>query len=142
MRLIIGSSLLESIEETARASMPEECCGVLYGEIEGEHRQVDRVEAVRNVWAGDRRRRYEIDPRTAFEAFRQARGAGVSVIGFYHSHPDGTATPSSYDVETAWPGKSYLIVAMQDDGDGPRVVGVRAWRLHAGGGEMIEEPIN
>jgi proteasome lid subunit RPN8/RPN11 len=37
------------------------------------------------------------------------------MIGFYHSHPNAPAQPSSYDLAHAtWPWLSYLIVAVHD----------------------------
>ena len=51
-----------------------------------------------------------------------ARERALEVVGFYHSHPRGSAEPSPVDRETAWPWYVYLIV--------DPVAGVaRAWRL-------------
>ena len=38
-----------------------------------------------------------------------ARAQGLSVIGFYHSHPQSAPIPSARDIEAAWPGYVYLI---------------------------------
>lgn len=136
-RLTIDPALLERIEEDAVASIPNECCGLLIGRIEGHQGIVDRVEPAANVWAGDRRRRYQIDPQAVFQAFRNARNEGLQIVGFYHSHPDGRSTPSEHDREAAWQGKSYVIVAIREG----RVAGVRSWRLEPGESEMSEESI-
>lgn len=135
--LVIGSQPLRSIERCAVASIPFECCGILIGRVDASGRQVETILSTPNVYDGDRRRRYEIDPKTAFDAFRDARRDHREVIGFYHSHPDGTTHPSSVDLRTAWPGKSYLIVAVRGD----RVVDVRSWFLPIGGDVMIRQPI-
>ena len=37
--------------------------------------------------------------------------AGLTVLGFYHSHPDHPARPSETDRRHAWPYYSYVIVA-------------------------------
>ena len=79
-----------------------------------------------------------VDPQTAFEAFRDARTCGKQVLGFYHSHPDGTSAPSAYDRETVWPCKSYLIVAVAE----AHVVGVRAWRGSGDGQGLTEETVD
>lgn len=138
MTLLIDRSLLESIEESARLSIPEECCGLLIGRRDGDVHTVERVRPARNVWAGDRRRRYEIDPQVAFDTLREARTAGSEVVGFFHSHPDGTDQPSQYDVETAWQRKSYLIVTVTRG----HVTGVRSWRLAPDGRRMVPERIH
>jgi proteasome lid subunit RPN8/RPN11 len=46
-------------------------------------------------------------------------------VGFYHSHPDHPAEPSSFDLEHAWPYYSYLIVSVRDG----RVADARSWRM-------------
>jgi len=48
------------------------------------------------------------------------------------------ARPSAFDLEHAWPGVSYLIVAV----DRSRVVDIRSWRIDAAGRDFEEEPLN
>lgn len=136
MTITIASELLDRLGRHAQAAAPEECCGILFGPSAGERRIVERIRPADNVWRGDRRKRYQIDPNTTFEALR---GVGDGpVLGFYHSHPDGSARPSKYDRESAWPGKSYVIVAVGDGG----VVAVRSWRLLEDGSAFVEERID
>ncbi len=111
---------------------------MLIGRVEGDVHVVERVQAAANVSADDRRRRYEIDPQTAFEALRRSRAGGARVVGFYHSHTDGSLEPSAHDVETAWPLKSYLIVAVAEG----EVLGVGSWRLSLDGKSMLPERID
>ena len=65
------------------------------------------------------------DPNDAFciaaTDVLQLERAGVSLCGFYHSHPRGNAQPSERDLAFAVPGFVYMIVAR----DGA----LRAWRL-------------
>lgn len=138
MALVIDPRLLRSIEEIALASIPEECCGLLLGTVDGGRHLVERIVPAANVWPGDRRCRYEMDARVSFEAFREAARTGGAVVGFYHSHPDGSERPSVHDVEAAWPDKSYLIVAVSDR----RLVSVGSWRLPHGDTAMAPEPID
>ena len=37
---------------------------------------------------------------------------GLSVVGFYHSHPDASARPSEFDRSRAWPFYSYIIISI------------------------------
>ena len=117
--------------------MPEECCGLLFGRADGSMRSIVRIHATTNIAAGDRHRRYEIDPQVVFDAIRGANVSGEQLLGFFHSHPDGSLTPSSHDVKTAWPDKSYLIVGV----DSSRIVGHRSWRVDPNGTGMQEETI-
>lgn len=85
----------------AEAAYPEEACGLLIGAADAAGTlTVGRVVAAANV-APEPRRRFEIDPRVHFAVLRRSRGGGESIIGHYHSHPDGPAEPSEHDVACA-----------------------------------------
>jgi proteasome lid subunit RPN8/RPN11 len=43
---------------------------------------------------------------------KQARGKGLDILGFYHSHPDHPARPSEFDREQALPWYSYIVVSV------------------------------
>jgi proteasome lid subunit RPN8/RPN11 len=43
----------------------------------------------------------------------EASRSGLSLLGFYHSHPDHPAYPSPYDLEHAFPFFSYVILAVE-----------------------------
>jgi proteasome lid subunit RPN8/RPN11 len=58
-------------------------------------------------------------------AHKEARGLGLDVVGYYHSHPDHPSRPSDFDRDHAWPGLSYLIVSVQKG----TVADERSWRL-------------
>jgi proteasome lid subunit RPN8/RPN11 len=124
LKLIIGNSTLPEIEAHAAAAFPEECCGILIGRTAGSRHHVQSIVPSPNVAAGDRARRYEIDPQLALDALLRARDGGGEVVGFYHSHPNGSAIPSNLDRQLVWPEKSFLIVAMR----GQNVTAARSWR--------------
>ena len=45
---------------------------------------------------------------------RQARGLGLDIVGFYHSHPDHPAQWSTTDfAEAHWLGCSYIITSVE-----------------------------
>jgi proteasome lid subunit RPN8/RPN11 len=56
--------------------------------------------------------RYQISPQDYLQADREARQAGLDIVGFYHSHPDHPARPSQFDLENAWPELVYMIVSV------------------------------
>ncbi len=116
----IASAALETLRAHARADAPYEACGVLLGDSTG----VTEAIAARNV-AAHPERAFEIDPAVLLASHRDARGRGVQVAGWYHSHPGGAAHPSVTDAARAVEdGKLWLIVA----GDA-----VTAWRVVSGG---------
>ncbi|MEZ5332259.1 MAG: M67 family metallopeptidase [Thermoanaerobaculia bacterium] len=113
----------------------EEVCGVVLGRRGRDGaRRVALARPVRNA-AQDRRRAYVLAPDELVEAMRSARESGLELLGYYHSHPTGSAEPSASDREHAWPDVSYLILAL-DSGGG---LLARSWRL--AGTELAEEPI-
>ena len=64
--------------------------------------------------------RFEIAPRSLFAALRAERAGGPKLVGYWHSHPGGDATPSATDAAMAAPdGKLWLIVGSRE---------VSAWR--------------
>ena len=116
---------------------PEEGCGVLLGRDGDGARLVERVLPSENVRGDSRTNRYLIAPEQFLAAEREAREAGLEVVGFFHSHPDHPASPSAFDLEHAWPYYSYLIVSVEQG----RVADTRSWRLAADRSRFDAEPI-
>ena len=66
--------------------------------------------------------RFLIDPKDHIAARRAARGRGLEVLGFYHSHPHSPAWPSPTDVaEAAYPEAVHLIVSLEGGGADARL---------------------
>jgi proteasome lid subunit RPN8/RPN11 len=84
-----------------------------------------------------RHNRYVISPGQFLRAEKEARAAGLDVLGFYHSHPDHPAQPSAFDLEHAWPWYSYLIASVEKG----RVADVRSWRLREDRAAFESEPV-
>lgn len=98
----------------ARASHPEEACGLLLGHRDRGLWRVEAASVAANV-AADPRRRFEVDPRHLFAAQRTARAGGPAIVGVWHSHPDGPVRPSAADragiTDPAW---VWIIVSPPD----------------------------
>lgn len=124
-QILVSPRDLEAIGRHGEASYPEECCGFLIGKAAGDSTSVERLLAVDNERQDSRHNRFLIAPETVLAAHKEARAAGLDVVGYYHSHPDHPARPSEFDREHAWPGLSYVIVSVQ----GGKVAGARSWRL-------------
>ncbi len=102
------------------AANRHEICGLLRGTSVA----IEAAEPARNV-AADPARHFEIDPATLLKAYRDARQGGAAVLGWYHSHPVGSADPSPTDAaQTAADGRLWLIL-----GRGT----ARLWRAVANG---------
>ncbi len=103
----LASEAAVAIMRHAQTAAPRECCGLLLG-------AGDRIVTARptdNV-AADPLRHFEIDPAALISAERAARGGGVQVLGYYHSHPRGPVAPSRTDRAMAPPdGRVWIIAA-------------------------------
>ena len=62
---------------------------------------------------------------------------GLSLLGFYHSHPDHPAYPSDYDREHAFPFFSYVIVEV----DHRQSKALRSFVLSSDRSEFLEEDV-
>jgi proteasome lid subunit RPN8/RPN11 len=114
---------LDAIHTHAIQTYPHECCGALLGHAETH--QVVTALALPNTTEEGPRRRFLIRPDDYRTAEREARAAGLELIGFYHSHPDHPARPSQHDLDHAWPNMHYIIASVLQG----RVDGVRTWFL-------------
>jgi proteasome lid subunit RPN8/RPN11 len=112
--LILSPSQADQIRREGCAAYPNECCGVMIGHDQDEHRIVERLRTLANSFdASERYHRFRVDPLELARVEKEAGAAGKLVLGFYHSHPDAPARPSEYDREHAWPFYSYIIVSIQ-----------------------------
>jgi cysteine synthase B len=116
------------------ATYPDECCGVLLGPHDGT---VTETWPLDNSTDLERRRRFLIGPDDYRRADARAADRGLTIVGFYHSHPDHPAEPSAFDLAHAWPNLSYAIVSIR--AGAPREM--RSWRLRADRSGYIEESI-
>ena len=107
---------LRAIERAAEEAYPEEACGLLVGRVApGEGYRVSTVEVSANVAEPPRTRRFEVDPKLRLRLERALRESPDSVIGVYHSHPDGSAAPSETDIAIIFePDMVWLITAVTD----------------------------
>lgn len=106
----------------AREAVPGECCGLLLG-YPGH---VTASARAGNV-APEPRRRFEVDPADHFAAMRRARAAGLTVVGAYHSHPNGPPHPSETDLAEAVENSDFVHVIID-----PRHATVAAYLLISG----------
>ena len=126
--------MLAAIRDHGAQAFPDECCGVLIGDDNG---QVREAFALSNTTSGERRRRFLIGPDDYRVAEARAREVGSSLIGFYHSHPNHPAVPSTFDLDHAWPNMHYIIVSVQAG----RPDAARSWRLRHDRSAFDEEPL-
>lgn len=142
----LSEAHLDAIRNHGATTFPNECCGVLLGDVEGDVRTVREVRVMANVFepsaefeasvqtdgattaeapAVGQERRYFVSPQEMFALMQEERRTKRKVLGFYHSHPNHPARPSAYDREWASPWYTYIIVSVMDG----RPDDLTAWRL-------------
>ena len=111
--ILITLDDLRRLNDAAEAAYPEEGCGLLVGKrMPGGRARVTRVETATNV-AADRRTGFEVDPGLRIGLERELRGTDQSIVGHFHSHPDGPARPSATDLAKAFePDLIWVIVTV------------------------------
>ena len=151
--LRLDSKHAEAIRQHAVWDYPRECCGVLLGSAEGGVERVIEVVPLPNLRSDPKRsgellplrdpehesarNRYFIDPIDLLRVMKEASTRGLKVVGYYHSHPDQPAQPSTHDRELAWPGYSYLIVAVEQGEPGE----LTCWTLPGDSDVFEPEPM-
>ncbi len=112
--LRISTDGYEAMRAHGEETYPNECCGILLGRSDGQAgNEVTRWVRAGNTRTDSAHNRYHIAPEELIRAQREARGADLDIVGFYHSHPDHPAEPSATDLaEAHWMGCSYVITAV------------------------------
>lgn len=135
--IFLPESAVAAIELHGSESYGEEACGVLYGWLHSEGKRVLRAERMTNARDDERHRRFVVTAKDYRRAEAEASRSGLELLGFYHSHPDHPAYPSSYDLEHAFPFFSYVILSVEKGG--PRQL--RSFVLSEDRSEFQEEPL-
>ena len=106
----------EALRAHGEETYPHECCGVLLGKNEaGTGNRVSQLVRAGNTRTDSAHNRYNIAPQELVKIQRQARGLGLDIVGFYHSHPDHPAQWSPTDfAEAHWIGCSYIITSVDN----------------------------
>ena len=149
----IETSALEAMHAHAVEGFPEEVCGVLFANANGQ--VVRRMTNVQNALHAadpvanprDARTAYQFDGAELLDVTRQGDEPGWRIVLFYHSHPQHGAYFSDTDksralfggeveLGPAFPGVAYLVISVYD-----RVVRDRktfAW--DEGAEDFVETP--
>ena len=141
--IFISKTQVEQIHYHAQATYPEECCGLLLGNFEINQKIVLEVRETENNWTLSdavnnlhtistpnqqqlsKKNRFSISPNVLLKVQKECRDRQINIIGIYHSHPDYSAIPSSFDREIAWSQYSYIIVSLRNG----KVTEVKSWQL-------------
>ncbi len=138
MMLKLTSQLEARIRLAGADAYPNECCGILFGQVDGDVHVVKALRPIENAReSGEQYHRFLITAEDMMQAELEAHRLGLEIIGFYHSHPDHPAKPSDYDRDHALPFYSYIILRVADGK--PELM--TSWRLQLSREAFDSEPI-
>ncbi len=132
--LVVPAQVREAMMAHSLWGYPNEACGLLAGTETG----VEMVFCLTNRLASSTR--YTIDPREHYGAARLAERYGLSILGAWHSHPNGDATISPTDIAES-PGGSWITLITGRFGKSSEAI--RAYRTEGNSPielEVIVEP--
>ena len=122
----ISQALRARIFEQLQKTYPNEGGGFLLGVQSSDTVNVSDVRPVENVFTSEEQyHRYAMTPADWMKLEDEADAKGLTLVGYYHSHPDHPAVPSEFDREHALPNFRYLITSVQQG----RAADFRAWQL-------------
>ncbi len=125
----LPETAIEAIRQHGRESYRDEACGAMYGRViagraaradrgdrpdKDAQKDVVRVAPLENARERERHRRFVVTSDAYRRAETEAARSGLTLLGFYHSHPDHPAYPSAYDLEHAFPFFSYVILSVEN----------------------------
>ncbi len=124
--LHLSEKIQQEIYSDAQRTFPDECCGFLLGEEQGEKRLITEIKVIHNARESNRKRRFKITSQDYLKAERYAEQNQLALLGVYHSHPNHPSVPSEHDRASAQPYFSYLIIAVKKR----EFVSLQSWRLN------------
>ncbi len=149
--LLLNPRHAAEIRAHAERAYPHECCGLLAGKLSAGTAEVHEVRSLTNLHeSGEAKKfievrsgesavnRYFVDPGEQLRVEREMAARGLSVLGFYHSHPDNPAVPSECDLARAWLEYIYLIVSVRQG----QAAESRVWRLRGDAVAFVELKTN
>ena len=139
MNVTLSVALQREIFDQMEASYPNEGGGFLLGKAGDGALAIQAITQVENSFAEEEQHhRYAMQPQDWMRLEDEADARGLSLVGYYHSHPDSPAIPSEYDREHALPNFVYLITSVMM----ATAADMRVWRLRADrsafdGGQLV-----
>jgi len=106
-----------------RQRLPYETCGIVLGHCRDDRLHIDGFTVIRNM-AIRPEHSFSFEPAEWVRAWYEAERSGKSVVGVFHSHPDGTIDPSAADGDGRLNWGTYWIVGLSDEE--ARIAGYRA----------------
>jgi len=122
----LSADLQGRIFTQLQTTYPNEGGGFLLGVRRDNLVTIREIRPITNVYETEEQfHRYAMTPTDWMKLEDEADAQGLTLVGYYHSHPDHPAIPSEFDRVHALPNFSYLITSVQNG----KAVEMRAWQL-------------
>lgn len=136
--ITLAQILLPELQAHGSRAYPDECCGAMFGSRSGETKHCTHLEPLDNHSPENRRRRFAVTTEDYQRMEAYAATHHLTLLGFYHSHPDHPPRPSETDLKFAWPFFSYLIMNVEKGVPGP----IHSYELDLDTHQFREESLN
>jgi proteasome lid subunit RPN8/RPN11 len=111
---VVLSRLLENdLLSACRRRLPYETCGIIYGTLSDGRLSADGYDLIRNT-SSSAVDTFSFHPEDWVSAYFQAQKNQRNIVGFFHTHPQGTAHPSIKDEQGWIPWGTYWIISLTD----------------------------
>ncbi len=125
-QIALSRDLRTRIFDQLQQIYPNEGGGFLLGSAANDTVTIREVRPVTNVFQEEEQyHRYAMTPSDWAKLEDEADAKGLTIVGYYHSHPDHPAIPSEFDRVHALPQFCYLITSVQK----AKAADIRAWQL-------------
>ena len=114
--LKLRKDLYDKMLKHCEDGLPNESCGLIAGTVDGDVKTVEKVYLLTNLDAS--REHFSMDPKEQLAAVKDARAAGLAMLGNFHSHPESPSRPSEEDKRLAYDSTAeYLILSLMEPGN-------------------------
>lgn len=114
--LKLRKDLYDKMLKHCEDGLPNESCGLIAGTVDGDVKTVEKVYLLTNIDAS--REHFSMDPKEQLAAVKDARAAGLAMLGNFHSHPESPSRPSEEDNRLAYDSTAeYLILSLMEPGN-------------------------
>lgn len=123
--IYLSETLINTLTNYTVEGKPHEVCGLLVG----AGVQVNRVIPIPNT-SEHPESRYYMDPSTLIRHLASVEEEGLSLLGFYHSHPAGEPIPSLTDIQQAnYPDAAHIIIGLKHEHPVIAAWHINQWRV-------------
>ena len=128
MTVFLAQALQSQIFAHLQETYPNEGGGFLLGSVQDDQIRIRDTIQINNVYEeAEQYHRYAMTPQDWMRLEDEADSRDLTLVGYYHSHPDAPAIPSVYDRDHALPNFVYIITSVEKG----QAVDMRVWRLRS-----------